>query len=73
METKKERFIRIAESRTNKIIEMIRLLANCANKSNYDYDEKEINYIFSTLKRELNDAQEKFNSNNKKNKEFKLK
>lgn len=72
METKKERFVRIAESRTNKIIEMIRLLSNCSNKSNYEYDEKDVNHIFSTIKKELNDAQDKFNSCNKKNNDFKL-
>ena len=29
METKEERFVRIAEARTNKIINMIQLLGNC--------------------------------------------
>ena len=42
MNEKRERFVRVAESRTNKIIEMIRLLGNCSNKSNYEYDEKDI-------------------------------
>ena len=28
-ETKKEKFVRIAEARTNKIIDMIKLLGNC--------------------------------------------
>ena len=30
-ETKSEKFVRIAESRTNKIIDMIKLLGNCSN------------------------------------------
>lgn len=31
---KSERFKRVAENRTNKIIEQIRLLGNCSNRSN---------------------------------------
>jgi len=72
METKRERFVRIAEARTNKAIDMIRLIGNCANKSTYDYTEKDVNKIFDTLKRELNIAREQYNSANKKNNEFKL-
>lgn len=72
METKRERFVRIAESRTNKAIDMIRLIGNCANKSTYDYTEKDANKIFDTLKRELNIAREQFNNINKKNNDFKL-
>ena len=39
METKNDRFVRIAEARTNKIIDMIRLLGNCSNKASYDYSK----------------------------------
>lgn len=72
MTEKRERFVRVAESRTNKIIEMIRLLGNCANKSNYEYDEKDIARIYDAIKKELSDSQAKFHISNKKNKEFKL-
>ena len=30
-ETKKEKFVRLAENRTNKVLEMIRLIGNLAN------------------------------------------
>ena len=36
-ESKRDRFIRIAEARTNKILDMLKLLGNCACNSNYDY------------------------------------
>lgn len=39
-ETNRERFIRIAESRTQKIIDMIELLGNCSNQYNYDILKK---------------------------------
>ena len=41
METKREKFVRLVEARTNKIIAMIRLLGNCSNKANYDYETLE--------------------------------
>lgn len=72
MTNKRERFIRVAESRTNKIIDMIRLLGNCANKSNYEYDEKDIARIYDVIKKELNDSQAKFRITCKKNDNFKL-
>ena len=72
MNKKRERFVRVAESRTNKIIEMIRLLGNCSNKSNYEFDEKDISKIYDTIKNELNDSQAKFKISCKKNNNFKL-
>ena len=44
---KMERFKRVAESRTNRIIDQIRLLGNCANRSNYEYSEEDIKKIFA--------------------------
>jgi len=59
-ETKRERFVRIAETRTNKIIDMIRLLGNCSNKGNYSYTEEDVKKIFSTIETELKAAKAKF-------------
>ncbi len=53
MDKKRERFVRIAEARTNKILDMLRLLANCSNKSNYNYDEDDIKQIFATIDKEV--------------------
>lgn len=59
-ETKRERFVRIAEARTNKILEMIRLLGNCSSKGNYDYTEEDIRKIFYVLEKELKNTKNKF-------------
>ena len=59
-ETKRERFIRIAEARTNKILEMMRLLGNCASTNNYEYTEEDIKKIFGALERELKNTKSKF-------------
>lgn len=57
---KSERFKRVAESRTNRIIEQIRLLGNCSNRSNYEYSDDEIKKIFCAIESELRDAKLKF-------------
>jgi len=59
-ETKRDKFVRIAEARTNKAAEMIRLLGNCAKKNTYEYSEDDIKKIFSYLDRELKNARNKF-------------
>lgn len=39
-ETKRDKFVRLAEARTNKIIDMVQLLGNCSNTSQYEYSQK---------------------------------
>ncbi len=72
-EDKRSKFVRIAESRTNKIINMIRLLGNCSSKSTYDYTDKDVDKIFTALKAELDDAKKRFqSSDSRRSGEFKL-
>ena len=52
-ETKEEKFIRIAESRTQKILYYIRLLGNCANRNSYSSTESQVNKIFRIIEKEL--------------------
>jgi len=59
-ETKHERFIRVAESRTNKILDLIRLLGNCSNKANYDYTDDDVRNIFETIEKELDNAKQRY-------------
>ena len=59
-ETKREKFVRIAEARTNKIINMIQLLGNCSNQSLYEYSQKDVNKIFNTIQTELDEAKKRY-------------
>lgn len=70
-ETRDERFKRIATKRTNDVLDKIRILSNCSNKSGYDYGREEINKIFNTIERSLKEARGKFYLSKKGNK-FKL-
>lgn len=71
-ETKRERFVRIAEARTNKIISMIQLLGNCANPASYEYTEKDVADIFGTIEKELRIAKMKYTAADDKTTKFKL-
>lgn len=66
-ESKREKFVRIAEARTNKIINMIQLLGNCSNQSLYDYSQKDVNKIFSTIQAELDEAKKRYNKQDSQN------
>ena len=72
METKRERFVRIAEARTNKILEMIRLLGNCSSKANYEYSDEDVKKIFNVLEKELKNTKYKFMGIESKDEKFKL-
>ncbi len=72
METKREKFVRLVEARTNKIIDMLRLLGNCANKANYDYNDEDVQKIFTTLEKEMKISKSKFTSMTVEEEKFKL-
>lgn len=59
-ETRRERFQRIAESRTNRIIDQLRLLGNCSNRSNYEYSDEEVKKIFSAIEAEIRAQKARF-------------
>lgn len=60
-ETKREKFVRLAEARTNKTIAMIQLLGNCSNSSVYDYTQQDVDKIFAAIEAEIREAKKKFN------------
>ena len=60
-ETKREKFVRLAEARTNKTIATIQLLGNCSNSSAYDYTQQDVDKIFAAIEAEVREAKKKFN------------
>lgn len=59
-ETKHDKFIRLAEARTNKIIDTLKLLGNCSNTSIYEYTQDEVEEVFKAIEQELREAKKKF-------------
>lgn len=72
-ESRRNKFVRIAEARTNKIINMIQLLGNCSNSGVYEYSEVDIDKIFNAIETELKETRKRFNkAEPKKTKQFTL-
>lgn len=72
MESKRDKFVRLAENRTNKIMHYIDLISNLSNTKIYEYSELDTKKIFSEIEVKIKIAKEKFTANNSKKKRFKL-
>ena len=72
-ETKREKFVRLAEQRTNRILDGVRSLGKLSNIKNYEYSEQDVHKIFAVLTAELNRTKKLFkNSKGSNSKRFKL-
>jgi len=71
MDKRRENFNRIASARTNEILRRLKLLGNCANRSNYDYTEDQVGKIMSEIDKRLRQVKAKFTYSSS-NEEFKL-
>ena len=49
MESRKDKFKRLAEKRTTEVLEKLRILGNLSNKSSYEFYEDDINKIFKAI------------------------
>jgi len=73
MKEKKINFEKLAVSRVNKAVKLLRLISNLANKSHYNYSPQDADKIVIALSNEVKNIREKFNSKNSRDtKEFKL-
>ena len=71
-ETKRDKFVRLAEARTNKIIDMIRLLGNCSNSRVYEYSKEDVKKIFGAIEEEVKIAKAKYEIIENEDKKFTL-
>lgn len=70
---KAENFVRLAEARTNKIIDMVLLLGNLSNKTNYSYTNEQVEAIFDSIQQALDETKQKFlEKPTQKRKKFRL-
>lgn len=60
METKNEKFMRLAESRTNVVIQKLRLIGNLSNRRNYEYTKKEVDELFNVIESEVKKTKKLF-------------
>jgi len=71
-ETREERFRRIASRRVRDILNKLRLLGNCSDRTNYSYEDKQIKKIFINIEDELKRVKALFNKPRSKKNEFNL-
>jgi len=66
----RDRFKRLATLRTIVALKRLKVLSNCANRQIYEYDEQDVEKIFSEIERKVKEAKAKFHFPKKR--EFKL-
>ena len=68
-EAKREKFVRLAENRTNKILSTLALLGNCSNTGAYEYTQKDVDKIFNAIQAQVNDTKRRFHRRGNGNKD----
>lgn len=64
-EARRERFTKVAERRTNRLLNDVRLLGNTSNKSLYKYEQTDVDKIFEAIDKKLVETRAKFKTRNK--------
>jgi len=59
---KRKKFVELAQARTSKAMQSIRLIGNLANRSNYEYSDDDIGRIARALEQEIKDLKTRFQS-----------
>ena len=59
-ESKRDAFLRLAEKRTQAVLERVRILSNCANPYAYEYNDEDVGKIFDAIESELDVAKGRF-------------
>lgn len=58
--TKRERFENVASNRVQRILDTLQLLQNCSNKNNYEYNEKDVERIFTAITSAVKSAKQAY-------------
>ena len=61
-EDRATRFKRVARRRTENILNLLRILGNCSNKSTYQYTEEDVAKIFRAIDEQLRITKTRFRS-----------
>ncbi|MFC1955325.1 hypothetical protein ACFLWZ_02140 [Chloroflexota bacterium] len=69
---KRERFIKVVESRVNKILSNLDNLSKCSNRRNYEYTDEEARKIFREIERKVKEVKLQFQGKNGNQQKFRL-
>ncbi len=73
IDTKRDRFHRIATQRTNTVLNGLRLLGNCGNRFNYEYTEAEVKQMFDAIDEAVKAAKQRYSFGEQKDDTFRFK
>ena len=71
-ESKSETFIRLAEPRVKSVLRSLRILGNCSNRNNYEYNSEQVDSMFEVIQEALNNAEGKFTKSKTEQETFKF-
>lgn len=71
-ESKRDRFVRIAARRTQHVMERLRILGNCSNRTVYEYTPEDVEKIFGAIQEEIAEARRRFQDRKRKRDDFTL-
>jgi len=69
--SKEEAFKKIAERRTIRVLDSLRLLGQCSNRRSYEYTDAQVQKILREIKQAVRDVEQRFKSSRTTSK-FKL-
>ena len=72
LDEKREKFVRLAEGRTQIALDAIRKLGNLSNRRAYEYGDSDIRKISKALKDAVADLERRFGSSSEPQDTFKL-
>lgn len=67
--TNRDRFVRMAERRVNRIMDALEKLGDCSNQRNYDYSNTDIRKIFEKIEKIFKETRLKFQGTSENKKE----
>lgn len=66
MAKSRENFVRLAQARTNRVIDGLRLIGNLSSRSNYVWTDDDVRKIFSVIEAEVRATKQRFATSKKK-------
>lgn len=69
---KREKFVRLAEGRTQAALNALRKIGNLSNNRAYNYNDADVKKIIRALREAVNEVERKFSSSGEPQDKFKL-
>ena len=58
---RRQRFIRVAGPRVQKVLDGLESLSKCSHKANYDYDSEDVRKMMAVIRNQVKDLERAFN------------